>query len=143
MTDSSDTPVSLESLMVPSRTVSFDYPGYSGLTFELCHLAREELIKLRKKCVTSKYNKKTHQPEDSFDEELFLELYCGAVVKGWAGFKYRYLEEFLLVDTSKFEPDDTLPFTPDNAKNLMKNADGFDTWVMEMVGDLENFTGNK
>jgi len=25
----------------------------------------------------------------------------------------------------------------------MKNSNGFDTWVTETVGDLENFTGRK
>ena len=41
------------------------------------------------------------------------------------------------------EPDDELPYTQENAELLMKNANMFDTWVTETVGDLENFTGNK
>ena len=66
-----------------------------------------------------------------------------AVIKGWKGLKFRYLEELLLVDVSQFNPDDCLPYTTDNAQLLMKNATDFDTWVTEMVGDLENFTQNK
>jgi hypothetical protein len=139
----SDTPISLASLMTPSKTVTIDFPGYTGMTVDLCYLAREELVKLRKKCVTTKFSKKTRQPEEILDEDKFLLEYCKSVIKGWSGFKYRYLEELLLVDVSAFDPDDELGFTQENAELLMKNSSDFDTWVTETVGDLENFTGNK
>ena len=139
----SDTPISLASLMTPSKTVKIDFPGYPGMSVDLCYLAREELVKLRKKCVTTKFNKKTRQPEEELDEDKFLLEYCKAVIKGWKGFKYRYLEELLLVDVSALDPEDELPFTQENAELLMKNSSAMDTWVTETVGDLENFTGNK
>ena len=139
----SDSPVSLASLMTPSKTVSIDFPGFTGMQVDLCYLAREELLKLRKKCVTTKYDKKTRQPEEVLDEDKFLVEYCKSVIKGWSGLKYRYLEELLLVDVSQFDPNDELPYTAENAELLMKNSSTFDTWVTETVGDLENFTGNK
>ena len=138
-----DTPISLASLMTPSKTVTIDFPGHIGMTVDLCYLAREELVKLRKKCVTTKFSKKTRQPEETLDEEKFLIEYCKAVIKNWSGFKYSYLEELLLVDVSAFDPDDTLTFTRDNAEALMRNSTIFDTWVTETVSELENFTGNK
>ena len=138
-----DTPVSLASLMTPSKTVSVDFPGYSGFSVDLCYLAREELVKLRKRCISTKWNKKTHQPEEDLDEEKFIVEYTKAVIKGWKGLKYRYLEELLLVDVGELDPDDELPWTSDNAELLMKNATSFETWVTEAVGDLENFTGPK
>lgn len=142
MTDKKE-PISLASLMTPSKTVSIDFPGCPGMTIDLCYLAREELIKLRKKCVTTKFSKKTRQPEEELDEEKFLSEYCKAVIKGWKGLKFRYLEELLLVDVTELDPDDELPYTQDNAELLMKNSGDFDTWITEVVGDLENFTGNK
>lgn len=139
----SDSPISLATLLTPSKTVTIDFPGYSGLTVDLCYLAREELVKLRKKCVSTKFNKKTHAPEEVLDEERFLAEYVKAVIKGWNGFKYKYLEEFLLVNIDGLDPEDELLFTQDNAELLMKNSTAFDTWVTETVGDLENFTGRK
>ena len=136
-------PVSLASLMTPSKTVTIDFPGYNGLTVDLCYLGRDELVKLRKKCVTTKFNKKTRQPEEELDEDKFLKEYVKAVIKTWSGFKYSYLEEFLLVDVSSQDANDQLPFTQENAELLMKNSNVFDTWVTETVGDLENFTGSK
>ena len=139
----SDTPVSLASLMTPSKTVTLDFPGYAGMSVDLCYLAREELVKLRKKCVTTKFSKKTRQPEEELNEEKFLLEYCKSVIKGWKGLKYRYLEELLLVDISELDPSDELPFTQENAELLMKNSGDFDTWVTDTVSDLENFTSNK
>lgn len=139
----SDTPISLATLMTPSKTVSVDFPGYTGMEVSLCYLGREELVKLRKKCVSTKFSKKTRQPEEILDEDKFLLEYCKAVIKGWTGLKYRYLEELLLVDISELDPDDELAYTHDNAELLMRNSSDFDSWVTETVGDLENFTGNK
>jgi hypothetical protein len=136
-------PVSLASLMTPSKTVEIDFPGHDGFEVSICYLAREELLKLRKRCLSTKFNRKTHQPEESLDEDKFLVEYTKAVVKDWSGLKFSYLEEFLLVDISDYDPNDMLPYTHDNAMLLMKNSNEFDTWVTDVVGDLENFTGNK
>ena len=136
-------PVSLASLMTPSKTVEIDFPGRDGFEVSICYLAREELLKLRKRCLSTKFNRKTHQPEETLDEDKFLKEYTKAVIKGWVGLKFSYLEEFLLVDISDYKPDDLLPHTQDNAELLMRNSNDFDTWVTDVVGDLENFTGNK
>tara|TARA_B100001093_G_C26671869_1_gene946542 strand:- start:493 stop:921 length:429 start_codon:yes stop_codon:yes gene_type:complete len=136
-------PISLASLMTPSKTVSIEYPEHKGLIFKLTYLAREELVKLRKKCLTTKFNKKTRQPEEQLDDDRFIVEYTKAIIKGWSGLKYRYLEELLLVDISSLDPEDELPYTKDNAELLMKNAVQFDAWVTETVGDLANFTKPK
>ena len=139
----SEETVSLSSLMTPSKTVQIDFPGYEGFRILVCYLAREELVKLRKKCITTKFNKRTHQPEEELNEDKFLVEYSKAVIRGWTGFKYSYLEELLLVDVSSFDPDDELPYTTDNAETLMKNSTSFDTWLTETASELENFTQNK
>jgi len=136
-------PVSLASLMTPSKTVQIDFPGRDGFEVSICYLAREELLKLRKRCLSTKFNRKTHQPEETLDEDKFLKEYTKSVIKGWTGLKFSYLEEFLLVDISDYAPDDLLPHTQDNAELLMRNSNDFDTWVTDVVGDLENFIGNK
>jgi len=136
-------PVSLKSLLTPSKTVGIDYPGYDGFTVELCYLGREELLKLRNKCLKQKFNKKTRAFEDSLDEELFVNQYSAAIIKGWTGLKYKYLEEFLLVDVSQLNLEDELEYTQDNAELLMKNSGDFDQWVTDTIGDLENFTQSK
>ena len=80
-----DATVSLASLMTPSKTVTIDYPEYKGMTVDVCYLAREELMKLRKKTITTKFDKRTRQPTEILDEERFLTEYTKAVIKGWSG----------------------------------------------------------
>ena len=137
------TPVSLASLMTPSKTVSIDFPDMEGFSVSLTYLAREELLKVRSQCLKQKFNKKTRAFEESLDEDKFLEVYVNAVIKNWSGLKYKYLNQLLLVDTSGQDSEDVLPFTQENAQLLMRNSSDFDTWITESVGDLENFTQNK
>ena len=132
--------VSLASLLTPSKTVSVDYPGMLGFSVDLCYLSREELLKLRNRCISQKFNRKTRAFEETLDDDKFLVEYVKAVIKGWKGLKYSYLEELLLVDISALNPEDELEYSQENAETLMKNAADFDTWVTEVTGDLENFT---
>ena len=135
--------ISLKSLMKPSMTVSIDFPGMVGFSVELCYLAREELLSLRKKCLNKKFSRSTHQAEEIIDDDKFLTEYVKAVIKGWTGLKLSYLEELLLVDTEGMDADQELPYSLEEAEILMKNSGSFDTWVSDTLGDLENFTKNK
>ena len=136
-------PVSLKSLLTPSKTVGIEFPGMEGFEVKLTYLAREELLKLRNRSVKQVLNKRTRAYEEQLDNDKFLVEYCKAIIKGWKGLKYKYLEELLLVDTSSVDLEDELPYTLENAELLMKNAGDFDNWVSETVGDLENFTKSK
>ena len=147
MTEQKKTPVkavSLKSLMTPSKTVNFDYPGFDGFSVELCYLAREELVKLRGRCVSQVFNRKTRSYEEQMDDDKFVTEYTKAVIKGWKGFKLEYAKNMLLLgDMTPEQEQQELDFTQENVEVLMKNSGDFDTWVTEMVGDLENFTKSK
>jgi len=140
MTEEKKTPVSLKSLLTPSKTVSIEMPGLEGFEVKLTYLAREELLKLRNRSVKQVLNKKTRAYEEQLDNDKFLVEYCKSIIKGWKGLKYKYLEELLLVDTSTVDPEDELEYNLENAELLMKNSGEFDNWVSETVGELENFT---
>ena len=133
----------LSSLLTPSKTVDFEYPGYEGFSVNLAFLSREELLKIRNKATTTKFDRKTRQPKEEMDEEIFLKSYVQGVVKGWKGLKYKYLTDFILVDLEGVEDlGAELEFSAENALVMMKNSNEFDTWVSEMIGDLSNFTKN-
>lgn len=133
--------ISLQSLLTPSKSVEVDYPGLEGFKVKLTFLSREELVKLRKRCVTTTFDRKARQPMESLDENLFLKNYVKAVVTGWEGLKYEYLEQLMLVDLSSVK-DKTLEmeYNEENALVLMKNSTDFDSFVTDVVSDLSNFT---
>lgn len=138
----------LANIIIESKTIETEYPGYDGFKLQLAHLTRDELMDLRKKATTTKYNKKTRQPEDDTDAELFQDLYIKAVIVGWSGFKYKYLTKMLPVDISKIPTEDFLEgegmfeYSADNASVLMKNCNDFDNWISGELEDIENFTKN-
>ena len=101
----------------------------------------EELLKLRKKSVSTKINRRTRQPEEELNEEVFLKEYTKAVIKGWSGLKMKYLIQLIPVDEDKISDlESELPYTLENAQIMMENSNDFDAWLTETVGDLANFT---
>ena len=131
----------LSDLLTPSKTATIDFPGYDGFKVKVTYLAREEMLKLRKKAVTTKINRRTRQPEEELNEEIFLKEYCKAVIKGWSGLKMKYLVQIIPVDEEKLsDMEATLPYSLENAQILMENSNDFDAWLTETVGDLANFT---
>ena len=132
--------ISLKSLLVPSKTVEVEYPGMPDFKITLGFMSRETLINLRKRSTKSTFKNKTVQ--DEFNEDLFLELYVDAAIKGWTGLRFSYVNLLVPVDVSQFDPQDELAYSKDNALMLMKNSSQFDNFISEQVNDLANFTTN-
>jgi len=130
--------ISLKSLLVPSKSVSVEYPGFPGFTIELNYLSRDGLINLRKKSTKTSF--KGRQTNEEFNEDLFLELYVDAAIKGWTGLKFKYINLLVPVDVSQFDQEDELAYSKENALMLMKNSTEFDSFISERVNDLGNFS---
>lgn len=132
--------MNLSELMVDTKSAWVEYPGYSGFEIELVNLSRPELTALRKRCIITKYDKTTRKPIESLDEEKFISEFTKATIKNWKGFKYKYLEDLMLVDLSSVKDlEAELVYTSENAKLLVTNSAEFDTWINDTVFDLENF----
>lgn len=133
--------LSLKSLLVPSKTVEAEFPGFPGFQVQLSFLSRETLVSIRKKATKTSF--KNRQATEELNDELFLQLYVQACIKGWSGFKLSYLEQLAPVDLSaQKDMDAELEYSEDNALFLMKSSANFDSWVSEQVTDLGNFQSN-
>ncbi len=130
--------LSLKTLLVPSKSVEVEYPGMPGFVISLAFLSRETLLNIRKKSTKTSF--KNRQPQEDFNEELFLQLYVEASIKGWKGFKLSYLEQLAPVDLTGQDINAELEYTAENALFLMKNSSNFDAFVSEQVSDLGNFS---
>lgn len=108
---------------------------------QVAFLSRETLQTIRKKATKTSF--KNRQPVEELNDELFLELYVKASVKGWSGLKLKYLEQLAPVDISGEDSSAELEFSDENALYLMKNSTNFDTFISEQVTDLGNFTTSK
>ena len=132
----------LEDLMIDIKTAWIEFPGCDGFEVELANLSRKELMNLRKKCIKTKFDRKTHQAVEELDDDKFVSEFTKATVKGWKGLKLKYLEEILLVDLKNNDPETELEFNFDNAVSLVSSSTDFDNWINEVVFDLANFRGD-
>lgn len=131
----------MQSLLTPSKTVDVDFPDKPGFRVTLAFLSREELSKIRKNCVTTKFDRRTKQPVEELNDELFVANYVRSIVKGWKGLKLDYLQDLMLVDLSSYEDlEQELEYTEENALTLIKNSSEFDSFVSDVTADLSNFT---
>ena len=129
----------LKKLVVDTKSVWVDFPGLSGFSIEVANLSRKELNNLRKRCTVQKFDRKTRQVVESLDEEKFVKEFSVATVKNWKGLSLSNLETLLLIDTTGQDMSTELEFTEDNAETLVSSSNEFDTWLNEVVFDLDNF----
>lgn len=129
--------------MVDTKSAWIEFGGCPGFEVEVANLSRKELQSLRKRCVSTKFDRKTRQPEEVLDEDKFVKEFTSATIKGWKGLKLKYLEELLLVDLGSNDPEAELPYDQEQAETLIQNSTEFDTWVNEVVFDLDNFRNKR
>lgn len=135
------TTLSLKNLLVPSKSLEVEYPGMPEFKVQVAFLSRETLQQIRKKATKTSF--KNRQPVEELSDDLFLELYVKAAVKGWSGLKLKYLEQLAPVDLSGQDLEAELDYSEENALYLMKNSTNFDSFVSEQVTDLGNFSTSK
>lgn len=118
--------------------------GYPGFEVHLNYLARTELDKLRKKCTTSKFDRRTHQKVEETDPELFIQSFVKACINNWKGFTLEYATKLLPIEAPEDVPlKSVIEFTEENAYSLVKESSEFDTWLNEVIFDLDNFRKSK
>ncbi len=132
--------VSLKSLLVPSKAAEVEFPGFEGFKLNLTFLSRETLVSIRKKATKTTF--KNRQPVEDLDDKLFLKLYVAAAIKGWSGFKFKYLVELAPTEIGEADYEKELPFSEENALALMESSSTFDSFVTDTVSDLSSFTKN-
>ena len=129
----------LKKLMVDTKSVWVDFTGIDGFSVEVVNLSRKELTALRKKSTTTKFNRRTRQPEENLDEDKFVTEFSNASIKNWKGLTLEKLQDLLLIDIGDQDPKAELEYSPENAETLVTNSSEFDTWLNEVVFDLDNF----
>ena len=129
----------IKSMLLPEKVVTFDFPDCEGLSFDLAFLSKERNQALLKKCQTTKFDISGNEVTE-FNDDLFLQLYVKSIVRGWKGFKAKYLRKLVLADVPKNEEEIEFPFTDEGALDLMKNSVLFDSWVSGVIKNLGNFT---
>jgi len=129
----------LKKLMVDTKAVWVDFPGLTGFSVEVANLSRKELNGLRKRCTGQKFDRKTRAVVETLDEDKFVTEFSLATIKNWKGLTLAHLETLILIDTKGQELSKELDYNEENAETLVSSSTEFDTWLNEVVFDLDNF----
>ena len=129
----------LKQLVVDSKAMWIDFAGLEGFSVEVANLSRKELTGMRKKCTTTKFNRKSRAAEEVLDEDKFVVEFARNSVKNWKGLTLAHLETLILVETDGQDLTQEIEYSEENAEILVSQSTEFDTWLNEVVFDLENF----
>jgi hypothetical protein len=134
----------IKSLLVTGdKTIDVEFPEIDGFVVTISYVPREDLMKIRNQALVYKFNKRTRQREEEVDNDKFIEVYCERVIKGWRGLKVKHLPKLLPVDISAMQPEDDIPYSGEEALELLKNSSIFDQFITDTVNDLEAFSVKK
>ena len=131
----------LKKLMVDTKSAWVDFPGLDGFSVEVANLSRKELNGLRKRCTGQKFDRKSRAVVETLDEDKFVKEFSTATLKNWKGLTLEHLETLILIEIGDQDTTTEVEFTEENAEVLVTNSTEFDTWLNEVVFDLDNFRG--
>jgi hypothetical protein len=129
----------LKKLMVDTKSIWIDFPGLENFQIEVSNLSRKELTGLRKRCTSNKFDRKSRQIVENLDGDKFVKEFAKATIQNWKGLTIAHLETLILIDTDNQDPAAEVDYSEENAEILVTNSTEFDTWLNEVVFDLENF----
>jgi hypothetical protein len=103
--------------------VKIPWDDTNEIGFIITYCGKESINKARKKSLTKKLNTKTHQYEDTLDDDMFDYAIMKNTIIGWWGLKGKYLKEILdpRIDVSAVSPEEIVEFNPDNLDFIIKN----------------------
>ena len=133
----------IKNLVAKETTSWVEFPDIEGFEIELVYLNREDLMKIRNRSLTFKFNKRTRQREEEIDNDKFLEAYSEKAIKGWKVLKAKHLPDLLPVDISNMDSEELIEYNEDEALELLKNSTVFDQFVTDCMNDYDQFSKKK
>jgi len=134
----------IKSLLVSGdKTIEVDFPEIDGFTVTLSYIPREDLLKIRSQALVYRFNKRTRQREEEVDNDKFIEAYSERVIKGWRGLRIKHLPKLLPANIAHLNQEEEIPYSQEEALDLLKNSTIFDQFITDTVNDIEAFSSKK
>jgi hypothetical protein len=116
------------------------FDGMPGFELKLAYLSREELNKIRLASTRITFNPKSKVKEENVDSEIFVKEYIKACILDWKGFTLEHASKLLPIEVPKgVDLQEEIEFSTEDAMELTRNSNIFDSWLSEVVSDLEAF----
>ena len=133
----------IKNLVAKETTSKVEFPDIDGFNIELVYLNRDDLMKIRNRSLTFKFNKRTRQREEEVDNDRFLEAYSEKAIKGWSGLRAKHLPILFPADISSMDPEEDIEYNEEDALELLKNSTIFDQFITDCMNDFEQFSVKK
>ena len=133
----------IKNLVAKETTSWVEFPDIDGFEIQLAYLNRDDLMKIRNRSLTFKFNKRTRQREEEVDNDIFLEAYAEKAIKDWRGLKAKHLPILFPADISSMDPEENIEYDEEDALELLKNSTIFDQFITDCMNDFEQFSVKK
>ena len=133
----------IKNLVAKETTSWVEFPDIDGFEIQLAYLNRDDLMKIRNRSLTFKFNKRTRQREEEVDNDKFLEAYAEKAIKDWRGLKAKHLPILFPADISSMDPEENIEYDEEDALELLKNSTIFDQFITDCMNDFEQFSVKK
>ena len=133
----------LKNLIAKETTSWVEFPDIDSFEIQLAYLNRDDLMKIRNRSLTFKFNKRTRQREEEVDNDKFLEAYAEKSIKDWRGLKAKHLPILFPADISSMDPEENIEYDEEDALELLKNSTIFDQFITDCMNDFEQFSVKK
>ena len=97
----------IASLHAQETTIEVEYPEIDGFVISLAYLNRDDLMKIRNRSFSYKFNKRTRQREEEIDNDKFLDEYTKKAIRGWKGLFVKDLPQLLPIDMANADPNES------------------------------------
>lgn len=129
--------INLKDIAVETKQAEIELPGFDGFKVTVNLMTRPKIAKIREECMTIKYTK--HGPTNELNQDKFADKFSAQAIAKWEGLTGAYIKKLMPVDESAISDDDTVPYSSENASLLLKNSEVFDSWLNDIVFELDNF----
>jgi hypothetical protein len=97
--------------------------------------------KIGEKATEYYWDQKDHTRKEKMNSEKFYKDFISKVFIGWNGLKVKTLAKIFPIAIEN--PEMEIPYSEENAIELMREAYDFDTFIQNVVMDIEKFQAEK
>lgn len=103
---------------------------------EVRHVTQAQMRDLRGKATITRWDSKTHDRIEEFDNEKFYELYAKEAIVNWHGITGEKLRTMVPMREEDYLLGD-IPFSPEDGAQIMLGCKGFEKFVSMLALELE------
>jgi hypothetical protein len=103
------------------------------------YLPRKDLVKISESATEITWDKKTHTRIDKVNTDHFYSRFIEKAILDWKGLKIKTLQKIVPIKLDGVDPESEIPFTKENAMELLRNGYDLDAFLQDAILDIQKF----